>query len=99
MAREEQLTLNLTYDNQINKICDLRRSESPLISKVDVDDGTKKASENFDFDFDGENKFYPFEIPEILEKLKFQILVITGASGSGKSTFAKYFIREREREI
>ena len=99
MAREEQLTLNLYYENQINKICDLRRSDTPLISKVEIDDGTKKASENFDFDFDGENKFYPFEIPEILENLKFQILVITGASGSGKSTFAKYFIRERERDL
>lgn len=96
MTRDEQLTLDLYYENQINKICDLKRIETPIVSKVELDEGTKRASENFDYDFDGDNKFYPFEFPEILKKLEFSILVITGASGSGKSTFSKYFI-ERER--
>lgn len=69
----------------------LRRLDTPLISKVELDAGTDRANTAFDFDFDGLNKFYPFEFPEILKTLDFNIIVITGASGSGKSTFSKYF--------
>lgn len=87
-----------SWKNQIIKIDDLVRESIPLISKVDVDEGTMRANNYFDFDFDGENKFYPFKISKLIENLDFQILVITGASGSGKSTFSKYFGEEKQLE-
>lgn len=86
------------YENEIYKISELKKSKSPLISEVILDNFTNKAQENFDFDFDGKNKFYPFEFNDILKELDFQILVITGASGSGKSTFSKYFGKEEQIE-
>ena len=88
--------LNLYFDGQLNEIAELKRSKTPLISKVELDNFTQKANENFDFDFDGQNKFYPFEFNEILENLDFNILCIVGASGSGKSTFSKYFGEEEK---
>lgn len=54
------------------------------------------ASKNFDYNFDGISKFYPFEMPLFLKDLDFNILVIVGASGSGKSTFSKYFGKQEE---
>ena len=92
----EQLELMLHFDNQINVIGKLKRKIEPIITKVKLDEFIKKASENFDYDFDGSNKFYPFEFNDILKELDFNILVITGASGSGKSTFSKYFGKEEE---
>ena len=94
----EQESLLLNYENSITKICDLRRSKTPLISRVEIDEFTQEANKNFDFDFDGINKFYPFEIPRILEDLDFNILCIVGASGSGKSTFSKYFGEPKQIE-
>jgi GNAT superfamily N-acetyltransferase len=88
---EEQLSLVLNYGDGITKICELKRSNTPLTSQVEIDSFTQEASKNFDYDFDGINKFYPFEIPKMLEELDFNILCIVGASGSGKSTFSKYF--------
>lgn len=85
---------NLNWYNDINKIATLHRSETPLISRVELDNNVLKASEPFDFKFDGTSKFYPFELPKILENLNFQILVITGASGAGKSVFSRYFGQE-----
>lgn len=84
------------YKEQIVKLAELTRSSEPLISKVEVDEGVKRANESFDFDFKGENKFYPFKMNKVIENLDFQILVITGASGSGKSTFSKYFGKEKD---
>lgn len=92
----EQQSLLLNFGNSITKICDLKRSKTPLISKVEIDEFTEEANKNFDFDFDGINKFYPFEIPYILQDLDFNIMCIVGASGSGKSTFSKYFGEEEE---
>lgn len=96
MNEIEQLELELRSDDEINAIAKLHRSKEPLISKVSLDEFTKKANDSFDFDFNGENKFYPFLLPDILKDLKFQILVITGASGSGKSTFSHYFGEEEK---
>lgn len=91
-------SLQLKFNNKISVLDYLKRSNQPLVSKVQLDMFTNKANENFDFDFNGENKFYPFEFNEILEDLDFNILVITGASGSGKSTFSKYFGEEEKLE-
>ena len=87
-----------TLEDEIDKICDLKTSNTPLISKVSVDEFTKEVEKNFDYDFIGENKFYPFELPKELEDLDFNILCIVGASGSGKSTFSKYFGEEEKLE-
>lgn len=91
--------IKLYLDNSdILKVCDLKKSNNPLVSKVKIDEFTNEANKNFDFDFDGENKFYPFEIPSELNNLDFNILCIVGASGSGKSTFSKYFGEEEKLE-
>ena len=92
----ESLFSNSDYKKEIIKICNLQRSSEPLVSTVIVDEAVKKANECFDFEFDGKNKFYPFLFNNIIKNLDFQILVITGASGSGKSTFSKYFGNEEE---
>ena len=54
-----------------------------LKSKVEVDDFTKFASKSFDFDFNGESFFTPWEKPKIPKD--FSIGVIHGSSGSGIS--------------
>ena len=69
----------------------LTRSETPLISKVELTANTALAESCFDYKFSGESKFFPFEVPNELKSIDFKILVITGASGSGKSTFIKNF--------
>ena len=88
----EQLDLmDLMQDGYITKVCKLEHSKNPLETKVELDDFTKMAQDNFDYQFDGVSKFYPFEMNETIKNLDFQILAIVGASGSGKSTFSKYF--------
>ena len=94
----EQLSLLLNYGDGIIKICDLKRKREPLVSKVSLDKFTDEANKNFDFDFDGLNKFYPFELPDVIKDLDFNILCIVGASGSGKSVFSKYFGEEEKIE-
>lgn len=94
----EQQSLILQFDNQLTKVCDLKKSKIPLISKVKLDKFTKEANKNFDYDFDGINKFYPFELPSILKELDFNILCIVGASGRGKSIFSRYFGKETKVE-
>ena len=88
----EQLELLLEYKDQLSVIGRLNRCKEPLISKVQLDEATDKINLCFDFDFDGTNKFYPFEFSHVLEEIQdFNILCIVGASGAGKSTFAKYY--------
>lgn len=87
-----------SYKDEIVKICDLERESVPLTSKVEVDEYIENVSTCFDFDYTGENRFYPFKINSVIKNLKFNILVITGASGSGKSTFSKYFGEEEKIE-
>lgn len=72
-------------------VAKLQRKETPIISKVPTDEFTKMVQNNFDYTFTGESKFFPYAPPNGLNDLDFQILVITGASGSGKSTFLKEF--------
>lgn len=72
-------------------LCKLFKKETPLITKVPVDEFTKMVEKNFDYDFNGESEFYPYEFPQILKNIDFNIMVITGASGKGKSTFLKEF--------
>ncbi len=96
MEEYEQLEMCFEYDDKINKICNLKKSKKPLTSKVEIDEYTKKAQENFDFDFNGINTFYPFLMPNIFNELEFNILAIVGASGTGKSTFSKYFGEEKK---
>lgn len=88
--------LLLEFEDELLEIGELKRSKKSLKSKVKIDDFTNIASKNFDFDFNGENEFYPFEFNDILKELDFNILCIVGASGSGKSTFSKYFGEEEE---
>ena len=88
----EQLELMLKFKNELTVVARLNRCKEPLVSKVELDASTDKINKYFDFDFDGTNKFYPFEFHEFLKTLDdFQILCIVGASGAGKSTFAKYY--------
>ena len=73
-----------------NVLCKLKRKETPLVTRVEVDEFTDMVKKNFDYDFNGESAIYPFELPELPED--FGILVIVGASGSGKSTLLKEFV-------
>ena len=73
-------------------VCKLERKKTPLIATVPTDEFTKMVEANFDYDFTGESKFYPYACPpQVNDALDFNILVITGASGKGKSTFLKEF--------
>lgn len=75
--------------NECKVICKLNKSKVPLVTKVPVDEYTDMVQNNFDYTFTGESKFYPYEIPDELNNLSFDILAIVGASGSGKSTMLK----------
>ena len=74
-------------------IATLKKKKEPLISCVPCDEYTKMVQNNFDYEFTGESKFYPYELPKEIDNMEFQIMVITGASGSGKSTLLKEFDR------
>lgn len=80
----------MTY-NECDILCDIKRKKEPLISVVQVDEFTEMVQNNFDYEFTGESKFYPYEFPKELNNLDYNILAIVGASGSGKSTFLKEF--------
>ena len=92
MSKEivEQLAL-FENKNELKVICKLKHSSEPLKSRVEIDERVKEVAKNFDYDFLGENVFYPYEYPKALDELDYNILCIVGASGSGKSTFSKYF--------
>lgn len=73
-------------------VCKLERKKTPMITIVPTDEFTDMVEANFDYDFTGESKFYPYACPpQVNNALDFNILVITGASGKGKSTFLKEF--------
>ena len=71
--------------------CYLTKKEEPLSVKVPIDDMTDLAQECFDYEFEGESKFYPYELPDFIKNGEFNVVVITGASGKGKSTLLKEF--------
>ena len=85
----EQLELSMNYKDNI--FCYLKRSKEPIKCNVEIDEMTKIATNNFDFEFNEEIEFYPFEFTNELKKLDFDILCIVGGSGSGKSTFSKNY--------
>lgn len=78
----------MNYEN-CKVLCDLKHKTVPLVAKVPIDEFTDMVEANFDYDFNGESKFYPYCFPEVLNEIDYQILVITGASGKGKSTLLK----------
>lgn len=43
----------------------LEKKTTPIISKVPTDDFTKMVEANFDYDFSGESKFYPYAPPQL----------------------------------
>ena len=67
----------------------LKRKKEPLITMVETNEFTDMVAQNFDYNFTGESKIYPFELPNL--PTDFSILCIVGASGSGKSTLLKEF--------
>jgi len=91
----EQNEMILNWKDKLTKIGNLKRSTVPMIAKVKIDKYTDKAQDSFDYDFDGSVEFYPFLLNQGFKNLDFNILVITGASGSGKSTFSNYFGTEQ----
>lgn len=68
----------------------LKRKGVPKQSHVVLDDITANLIRPFDYESDGTEKFYPFEIPVDLP-LQWGIGVIVGASGTGKSTLLQEF--------
>lgn len=77
--------------NECKVLCRLKRKSEPLISKVPIDEFTEMAQLNFDYEFDGVSKIYPYELPNEVKNLEYNIMVICGASGSGKTTLLKQF--------
>lgn len=69
----------------------LNKKKEPLVSKVPIDEFTQMAQANFDYEFDGTSTFYPYELPKELLDIDFNIMVICGSSGKGKSTLLKEF--------
>ena len=61
--------------NECEVLCEIKKKKEPLVTKVPVDEFTKMVSANFDYDFNGESKFYPFELPEIIKHCDVDILV------------------------
>lgn len=72
-------------------LCNIKKKSEPLISIVPTDEFTDMVQKNFDYEFNGETKFYPYELPKEILDLDFNILAVVGASGKGKSTLLKEF--------
>ena len=68
----------------------LKRKEIASTSFVHMDDITEQLIRPFDYESDGTERFYPYEIPVELP-VNFGIGVIVGASGTGKSTLLRDF--------
>ena len=68
----------------------LKRSETPLVSRVEMDEITEELIRPFDYKSDGESEFYPYLLPEGLPEY-WGIGVIVGASGTGKSKLLAQF--------
>lgn len=72
-------------------LCSIKKSKTPIVSMVQTDEFTDMVQNNFDYDFNGESTFYPYELPKELDNIDFNIMAIVGASGKGKSTLLKEF--------
>lgn len=77
--------------NECPIICNLSKKKEPLVTEVPLDEFTNEAQLNFDYEFDGKSRYYPYELPKELLEIDFDIMVICGRSGSGKSTLLKEF--------
>lgn len=80
----------MNYD-ECKVIAKLHKKSEPLISVVPCDAYTQMVQNNFDYEFTGESKFYPYALPKELDGIDFNIMAIVGASGSGKSTLLHEF--------
>ena len=49
---------------ECNVLCNLKKKKEPLISTVPIDEFTDMVQNNFDYDFTGESKFFPYEFPK-----------------------------------
>lgn len=67
----------------------LKRSNTPLTSKVEMDSLTQELVRPFDYETDGSSAFLPFVLPDLPSD--FNLGVIVGASGTGKSTLLQSF--------
>lgn len=76
MTNKNQLTLNLLQEE----------TTQTLRSTVMVDDMVKKVSAAFDYEFTGESSFV---VPKLVTPKEYQIGLIVGPSGSGKSSILK----------
>lgn len=76
--------------NECPVMTKMKKKKEPLVSNVKLDEFTAMVNNNFDYEFTGESKVYPFELPKLPED--FGICCIVGASGSGKSTLLKEFL-------
>lgn len=72
-------------------LCKLNKKDTAISTRVPLDEFTAMAQLNFDYEFDGISKFYPYELPKELLNIDFDIMVICGSSGKGKSTLLKEF--------
>ena len=88
--------------NELKEIAELKnlivlekveKSDTPRESHVRVDEFTDITKKCFDFEFNGVSEFYPFNKPTNIPK-EFNIGVIVGASGTGKSTLLSEFGKE-----
>jgi len=74
----------------------LKRKKEPIVTTVEIDEFTNMAQKNFDYEFDGASKVFPFELPKLPSD--FETLCIVGASGSGKSTLLNEFQGYNEKQ-
>jgi len=74
----------------VNDWMPLNRKGTPRTSSVIMDDITESLILPFDYESNGTEEFYPYEVPFDLP-LDWGIGVIVGASGTGKSTLLRDF--------
>ena len=67
-----------------------------LKSQINLDEFTKECSEAFDYNFTGESSF---ELPEFSCPDKFQLGIIVGSSGSGKSQILRHYFNFKDEPI
>lgn len=74
----------------------LERSDVPLVSHIERDAVTMEAIAPFDLNMDEETKFFPYKLPAISRD--YNIALIVGSSGSGKSLLTKEFVTARHTD-
>jgi len=87
---QEQFSFT-TYDEWLP----LERSAEPLVSALELDDVTKEACSQFDYQRE-QTFFYPWKIPSLPQE--WGVGLIVGGSGTGKSVLLKEFGKISEPE-